>query len=93
MKQAAVAALLALAACQGPGELKKKMRNDACTRNLDCAYGLECVDGAAPADGGVGVKGRTCQFQSFGRTSPLRTFVDGTPIAFARSIRARIRGT
>ncbi|TMB34832.1 MAG: hypothetical protein E6J58_17635 [Deltaproteobacteria bacterium] len=66
MKQAAVAALLALAACQGQGELKKKMRNDACTRNFDCAYGLECVDGSAPAEGGVAVQGRTCQFQSFG---------------------------
>ena len=38
-----LAVALALAACQGQGELKKKMRDDACTKNLDCAYGLECV--------------------------------------------------
>ena len=81
MRQAAVAALFALAACQGQGELKKKMRNDACTRNFDCAYGLECVEGSGPADGGVAVKGRTCQFQSFGdcEGDGMQPGADGQP--------------
>jgi hypothetical protein len=66
MKQAALAALLLLAACSGQNELKKKMRNEACARNFDCAYGLECTESPQPADGGVAPSGRTCQFQSFG---------------------------
>jgi len=57
--------LLLLGACQSQAELKKKMRDDACTKNLDCAYGLECVAGAALADGGTS-SARTCQFHSFG---------------------------
>ena len=60
------AALLLLAACSSQSELKKKMRDEACTKNLDCAYGLECVTGATPTDGGPAVAGRTCQFHSFG---------------------------
>jgi len=58
--------LLLLAACPGQNELKKKMRNDACTKNLDCAYGLECVTGAVLPDGGSAGTARTCQFHSFG---------------------------
>ncbi|HEY4771147.1 MAG TPA: hypothetical protein VIH51_11000 [Myxococcales bacterium] len=61
-----LAAACALAACQGQGELKKKMRDDACTKNLDCAYGLECVPAAAVDGGPVAGAGRTCQFHSFG---------------------------
>jgi len=61
-----LAAGSALAACQGQGELKKKMRDDACTKNLDCAYGLECVPTAAADGGTVAGAGRTCQFHSFG---------------------------
>jgi hypothetical protein len=53
-------------ACSGQNELKKKMRNDACARNLDCAYGLECVAGATQADGGPAGTASTCQFHSFG---------------------------
>ena len=65
MRRTLLAAALALAACQSQSELNKKMRADACKKNLDCAYGLECVEGGALADGGV-ASGRTCQFHSFG---------------------------
>jgi Cys-rich repeat protein len=61
-----LAAAFLLAACQNPGDVKKKMRDEACTRNLDCAYGLECVVPSAQADGGQAAGGRTCQFHSFG---------------------------
>jgi hypothetical protein len=64
VKQALIAAALALLACS-QGELKKKLRDDKCTKNLDCAYGLECTSSATLADGGV-ASGRTCQFHSFG---------------------------
>ena len=63
MKHAVLAVLL-LAACQGQGELKKTLRDEACSRNLDCAYGLECI--APAADGGVASGARTCQYHSFG---------------------------
>jgi hypothetical protein len=65
VKHAVLAVLLAATACQSQSELKKKMRNDACARNLDCAYGLECVPATAPGDAGVAAA-RTCQFHSFG---------------------------
>lgn len=69
----AFAALVACAlfSCQDP-QVKKKLRDEACTRNLDCAFGLECVDSAglaaaaAAADGGSAGGARTCQFKSFG---------------------------
>ena len=63
MRWATLLLPFALLACQS--ELVKKMRDQACAKNLDCAYGLECVEGAALADGGV-ASGRTCQFHSFG---------------------------
>ena len=65
MKKPLLMAAVALAACEGQGELKKKLRDEACKKNLDCAYGLECVAGAALADGGV-ESAKTCQFHSFG---------------------------
>ena len=66
MRHALLALALTLLACQGQGELKKKLRDEACTRNLDCAYGLECVAATAQADGGAAPAARTCQFHSFG---------------------------
>jgi hypothetical protein len=60
------AVLLAAVACQSQSELKKKMRYDACKKNVDCAYGLDCVEGGKLADGGVVAQGKTCQFHSFG---------------------------
>jgi hypothetical protein len=69
------AAALAFLACSGQMEVKKKLRDEACTKNLDCAYGLECVPGGAQVDGGLGAAqadggastgARTCQFHSFG---------------------------
>lgn len=66
MKSAVLAAALALQACSGQVEVKKKLRDEACTKNVDCAYGLECVPGTAQADGGPGSAARTCQFHSFG---------------------------
>ena len=65
MKRLLLAALAALLACQSQSELKKKLRDEACAKNVDCAYGLECVQGAALADGGVSAA-RTCQYHSFG---------------------------
>jgi hypothetical protein len=68
-----LAVTLSLLACSGQLEVKKKLRDEACTKNLDCAYGLECVvsaspadGGASPADGGMAGAARTCQFHSFG---------------------------
>jgi hypothetical protein len=66
VKRAVVALLLAAAACQSQSELKKKMRDDACAKNLDCAFGLECIEGAKLADGGIAAPGKTCQYHSFG---------------------------
>jgi hypothetical protein len=65
VKPVLLALALAWAACQGQTEVKKKMRDEACARNLDCAYGLECVPSASQADGGAAAA-RTCQFHSFG---------------------------
>jgi hypothetical protein len=65
----ALFALLLLAACQSQSELKKKLRDEACTRNFDCAYGLECVGpggAVAATDGGPPTGPQTCQFHSFG---------------------------
>ena len=79
MKHALLALLLLLAACS-ESELKKKSRDEKCSKNLDCAYGLECVEptasppavagvASASADGGVVLAakpGKTCQYHSFG---------------------------
>jgi hypothetical protein len=73
VKWSVLAATLLFLGCSGQMEVKKKLRDEACTKNLDCAYGLECVAGgsqadagASPADGGTATAARTCQFHSFG---------------------------
>ena len=43
MKVSVLAATFLVLACSGQMEVKKKLRDEACTKNLDCAYGLECV--------------------------------------------------
>jgi hypothetical protein len=66
VRQFALAALaiFAAAACNSD-QIKKKLRDDQCKKNIDCAFGLECIDGATQADGGVST-GKTCQYHSFG---------------------------
>ena len=76
-----LAAACALAACQGQGELKKKMRDDACAKNLDCAYGLECVPAAA-VDGGpvAAIFIRAPVVDRAGDGVEVLAVVDGAPV-------------
>jgi len=60
-----LAAAFLLIACWGQNDVKKKLRDEACGKNVDCAFGLECVP--ASSDGGVAPgAARTCQYHSFG---------------------------
>jgi hypothetical protein len=63
MKRPLLICVLLLAACVDRNN--KKMRDEACKKNIDCAFGLECVEGGVLADGGS-VSGKSCQFHSFG---------------------------
>lgn len=72
MRRLLLACLVLACACD-QSEVRKKLRDERCARNLDCAYGLECVDAAGvsaavarPDAGTPASPGKTCQFKSFG---------------------------
>ena len=67
MKHFMLAAAFLVAACGEGSRNTKKLRDEACQKNLDCNYGLECMDAQAPADGGTPAAGKTCQYKSFGQ--------------------------
>jgi hypothetical protein len=75
---ALVAALFALA-CSDQQRINKKLREEACTKNLDCYYGLECIDTAQLPDGGPAPAAKTCQYKSFGECDSDSAAPSGQP--------------